>query len=121
MNTSAKHCLECASAIEGRRIGKEFCSSQCRLAFNNRRMQRGAEIYDLFRALRRERGVAKELGLWSEICRLERQWQDEDEAARPGRRSYMPPRKAITNLREKGSLPRGKLLAQNCLSSRRAR
>lgn len=105
-------CQECGGPMGGRRNGQMFCSSTCRQTFNNRRMQRGAELYDLFRALRRERSDAKELNLWTELCRLELKYQTEDEAARPGRRSYMPPQKAITILKDKGSLPRGEILVK---------
>lgn len=89
-----------------------FCSPSCRQAFNNRRIQRGGEIYDLFRALRRERSKAKALNIWTQICRLELKWQEEDEAQRPGRRSYMPPEKALANLFDKGSLRRGEVLVK---------
>lgn len=108
--TKLHNCLECGGALTARRAGQEFCKPTCRQTFNNRRMQRGAEAYDLFRALRRERGDAKNLNLWTELCRLELKWQTEDEAQRPGRRSYMPPTKALTILKDKGSLPRGEVL-----------
>jgi len=108
--TKPHKCLECDSPISARRAGQEFCKPACRQTFNNRRMQRGAEAYDLFRALRRERGDAKALNIWTELCRLELKWQMEDEAQRPGRRSYMPPTKALTILKDKGSLPRGVVL-----------
>jgi hypothetical protein len=74
-------------------------------------MQRGAELYDLFRALRRERSEAKALNLWTQICRLELGWQQEDAKQRPGRRSYMPPKKALANLLDKGSLQRGEIMS----------
>lgn len=111
MSNSQQCCVECGNPISGRL--KQFCSTPCRMAFNNRRMQRGAELYDLFRALRRERDTAKQLGLWSEICRLEYGWQQEDERERPGRRSYVPPKKALAHLADKGSLPRGKVMWTN--------
>lgn len=118
MSIVAHTCQECGNHISGRvrgnhvsRVpGKLFCSTPCRQTFNNRRMQRGADIYDLFRALRRERSEAKRLNIWTEICRLELGWQQEDETERGGRKSYMPPRKALDLLRDKGSLPRGDLL-----------
>lgn len=106
-------CPECNDPIASRRIGQEFCKPSCRQSFNNRRMQRGAELYDLFRALRRERGDAKALNLWTQLCRLELQYQTEDDATRPGRRSYMPPKKALANLTDKGSLPRGEILQRS--------
>lgn len=105
-------CQECGGPIGERRKGQLFCSPLCRQTFNNRRMQRGAELYDLFRALRRERADAKELNLWTQLCRLELKWQAEDETDRPGRRSYMPPAKAIMILLDKGSLQRGEVLAK---------
>ena len=44
MNKRPHACLEC-----GGECGKgEFCGSACRMAFNNRRKARGAELYDLF-------------------------------------------------------------------------
>lgn len=121
MTSKVQCCPECGSAIESRQAGKEFCSQQCRQSFNNRRMQRGAEMYDLFRALRRERGEAKTLNLWTQMCRLELKWQTEDDQQRPGRRSYMPPKKAITNLLDRGSLPRGEVLAKNLVIGRAAK
>lgn len=110
MTTHTHRCLECSAPLSGRRKGQEFCSTAHRQAFNNRRMQRGAELYDLFRALRRERSTAKAMNLWTQICRLELGWQMEDEKKRPGRRSYMPPTKALANLYDKGSLSRGEVL-----------
>lgn len=110
MQNSAHTCQECGNSISGHRSGQLFCSTVCRQHFNNRRLQRGAELYDLFRALRRERNEAKSLNVWTEICRLELQWQQEDDAEREGRKSYMPPRKALEILRDKGSIPRGDLL-----------
>jgi len=97
--------------MEGAREGQEFCGRACRQDFNNRRLQRGADMYDLFRALRRERTTAKEMNIWTMMCRLEHKWQQEDERQRPNRRSYMPPKKALENLLDKGSLPRGEVLA----------
>lgn len=110
MSAPMCHCLECSAPITARRIGQEFCSPTCRQKFNNRRMQRGAEIYDLLRALRRERSEAKALNIWTQICRLELKYQTEDEQERPGRRSYMPPKKALAILHDKGSLQRGEIL-----------
>jgi len=110
--TAVNHCQECGNHTSGHPTAV-FCSTLCRKAFSNRRMIRGAEIYDLFRALRRQRSDAKRLNIWTEICRLELKWQIEDEAERPGRRSYMPPEKALANLFDKGSLSRGDVLASD--------
>lgn len=95
-----------------------FCSAGCRQTFNNRRMKRGAELYDLFRALWRERALAKTLNLWTQICRLELEWQMQDETQRPGRKSYMPPEKALANLFDKGSLQRGEIISHSIRAGR---
>lgn len=116
MNARCQLCLECGESIIGGRAGQEFCCTGCRQSFNNRRLARGAELYDLLRALRRERGLAKNLNIWTHICRLEQKWQAEDDRQRPGRKSYMPPQKALAILRDKGSLPRGEVLCHSYLS-----
>lgn len=118
MPVTVHPCPECGNGVRGRR--KQFCCAACRLAWNNRRLQRGAEIYDLFRAIRRERDEAKRLRVWTEICRLEFRWQAEDDAQRPGRRSYVPPARALANLYDRGSLPRGEVLVRPYLSGKAA-
>ena len=45
------------------------------------------------------------------MCRLELRWQEEDDRERPGRRSYMQPAEALTNLRETGRLTMGDIVA----------
>ncbi|QND53450.1 hypothetical protein HB779_17315 [Phyllobacterium sp. 628] len=112
MAKSITACQECGNHISDHRDGKLFCSTVCRQSFNNRRMKRGAELYDLFRALRRERSDAKQLNIWTEMCRLEKQWNDQDVLERPDRKSYMSPKKALANLLDKGSLPRGDILVK---------
>jgi predicted nucleic acid-binding Zn ribbon protein len=117
MTFTPHHCPECGNRTTGR--AKLFCSSACRQAFNNRRMQRGAQLYDLFRAMRRERDDAKTLGLWKEACRLEFGWQEEDDRERPGRRSYVAPRVAIQHLKDIGAIRRGEIVAHNAAGLRR--
>lgn len=56
-------------------------------------MSRGAELYDLFMAMRYDREQAKILGLWKLMCRLGRMWHEEDKAAH--RQSYFPPKTAL--------------------------
>lgn len=58
-----------------------FCSRECSQAFGNRRMKRGAEIYDLFYACRFDRDEAKKHGAWNAICQLAIRWREEDAAA----------------------------------------
>lgn len=119
MTDTADVCLECGNALGAtRQPERRFCCTSCRLTFNNRRMKRGAEIYDLFRALRRERSEAKALNLWTEICRLELAWQMEDEETRQGRKTYTPAKRALANLKDKGSLQRGDILATTMRAGR---
>lgn len=40
-------CRECGEGFKSRQYNAEFCGGPCRKAFNNRRMQRGAAVYDL--------------------------------------------------------------------------
>lgn len=77
-------------------------------------MQRGAELYDLFRAMRRERADAKEFEVWTMMCRLEKKWSDEDE----GRKTWVSPKRALRNLVDKGSIPRGEILCRSYLGSK---
>lgn len=81
-------CLECrAPIIQPSRGGeKRFCCHAHRKAFNNRRSMRGAQMYDLFMAMRYDRQAASDAGVWGYICRMAEQWHDEDVAA--GRASF---------------------------------
>lgn len=97
-------CDECGGEYTPRRKDEFFCSTPCRKEFENRRMVRGAELYDLFCGYRRERPLAKELGIWTEMCRLEQRWREEDETQRAGRRSYRPLRRALQKLKDTGRL-----------------
>jgi hypothetical protein len=78
-------CLNCpnpCAPAKPRGPAPRFCSIECRKDFNNMRMVRGALIYDLFRIMRRERDIAKRDNLWTEMCRLELSWNDQDKGAR---------------------------------------
>jgi predicted nucleic acid-binding Zn ribbon protein len=92
---STRVCLECGLALEGLKPGARFCSSKCRLSFNNRRLQRGAELYDLFMAMRYDRAAAQEAGAWSMLCRMAQQMRDEDVSQRAGRKSWQPPSRVL--------------------------
>lgn len=85
-------CLECGGAlIPASPIEAEFCASACRMAFNNRRAKRGAELYDLFMALRHDRAVATAFKVWRLLNRLAAGFRAEDVAERDGRRSWRSP------------------------------
>jgi hypothetical protein len=81
-------CRECGKdagkAPAGR--SKFFCSTPCRQAWNNRRRDRGAELYDLFMAMRYDRDAAKDADAWTKMCRMAQLFHEEDQRA--GRRSY---------------------------------
>jgi len=73
---------ECGISYEARRATREFCGAACRRAFNNRRMLRGADLYDLFMALRFDRENAKRSGAWSLMRRMAAHFKAEDDRAR---------------------------------------
>lgn len=94
-------CLECSLPVQQTsRRERLFCCAEHGQLFHHRRRQRGAEIYDLFRAIRRERKMAKDMDLWTEMCRLETLWEDEDRAAGRVTKSYLAPVQALRNLKE---------------------
>lgn len=80
-----KVCLECGAEIQSQRA--TFCSVACRKEFNNRRAQRGAELYDLWMANNYERGLRSE-GLLSVMSNLARAYRASDQKRRAGRRSW---------------------------------
>lgn len=86
-------CLECGNQFvpaEGRQAA--FCCREHKTKWNNRRLKRGAEFYDLFMALRYERETAKEEGVWTTLTRLSQHYREQDEREREGRRSWQKPR-----------------------------
>jgi hypothetical protein len=95
MILTKRHCCrECGKPLDmGRKATMEFCSTAHRIAWRNRRMSRGAELYDLFMAMRYDREQAKIFGLWKLMCRLGRMWNEEDKAA--NRQSYFPPKRSV--------------------------
>lgn len=81
-------CSECGSTFEAKRAHGEFCATECRKVYNNRRATRGAELYDLVMKMRFDRASAKDEGTWSMICSLASAYNDADKAKRNGRRSW---------------------------------
>lgn len=88
-------CLECGGSFVPRGVNVEFCSRPCRKAWNNRRLVRGAELYDLFMALRWDRAVASGLHVFTALSRMAAAFRAEDVRARAGRRSWASPRQII--------------------------
>lgn len=81
-------CRECGCEMTSTRKPKTFCSSECRTAHTNRRRDRGAQLYDLFMAMRYERELAVKLHVWTTMCQLAAEWRREDDGQRDGRKSW---------------------------------
>jgi len=71
-----KNCKECGKPTSGKQAF--FCSTPCRKMFNNRRMTRGAILYDLYMARRFERDAADAANLRSIMARLASEWRVND-------------------------------------------
>lgn len=84
----AHTCKECGNSLASVKVGATFCCTECRKAFNNRRAQRGAELYDLFMAMRYDRSEASKANTWTVMCNLARAYRDADKFARNGRKSW---------------------------------
>ena len=89
-----RHCRECGETFDGSKAAKFCPGTSCRRDWNNRRQQRGAQLYDVFMTLRGERQLTADLkrvsgvNLWTMTCQLASGWNAEDEQQRGGRRSY---------------------------------
>jgi len=83
-------CAECGETFAAKRDHANFCSTKCRKTWNNRRATRGAELYDLFMALRYDRKWSSTVGMWQLICRLASEWKRMDNEAG---RTYVRPEK----------------------------
>lgn len=85
-------CQECGSELvipkKAPVPAKRFCSPKCRMEFNNRRRDRGAELYDLMMIMRFERDVGKDEKIWSLICNQASAYRDADKSKRQGRKSW---------------------------------
>jgi predicted nucleic acid-binding Zn ribbon protein len=90
MSLPACLCLECGAPIATDRDAT-FCATGCRQAFNNRRLKRGAELYDLWMAHRYERPLARALHVLTAVNRLAASWRQQDRLERAGRRSWTAP------------------------------
>ena len=86
--TARRECRECGATLCA---SPWFCSDPCRKAFNNRRLVRGAELYDLLMCWRYERALAAKLHVWRAACRLMAKYRQEDAQARAGRQSWKRP------------------------------
>lgn len=118
LSSYSRICFECAGKFEALRPEAEFCGRECRNRWGNRRLQRGAELYDLFMASRFELEEAKSFKVWRELNRLASRFRAEDQEERAGRPSWRSPRQVLARLQDDGRLPRGDLLATNYRAGR---
>lgn len=81
-------CDECGSTFVTNRREATFCSDEHRKAWHNRRMKRGAELYDLVMSMRFDRKHAADEGLWSQVCAMASAYNTADKTLRGGRRSW---------------------------------
>lgn len=83
-------CAECGVSFASVKASR-FCSSAHRVAFQNRRVMRGAILYDLWMTNRHERGLAKTLKVLHRMTRLAMYWHEQDK----GRKTWEDARKAV--------------------------
>lgn len=81
-------CKECGEAFETQRNQALFCSDTCRLKFNRRRRDRGAELYDFIMVH----------GNAATVKRLVEAYRTSDKVLRAGRPSWQDTQMAIVNL-----------------------
>ena len=89
MKKTVRCCRECLKPLEkGLKATAVFCGIPCKAKWNNRRKNRGADLYDLFMNTRFNRKESVDRNLQSIMCRMASNWRDEDAAA--GRTTYAP-------------------------------
>lgn len=88
-NLPERRCCECGGLFKPKRPGSLFCCTEHNTEFRNRRMARGAQLYDLFMEIRYNRAGAT--GLWSVMCRLAEAWREEDKKERKDFTSWQDP------------------------------
>lgn len=88
-------CAECGEAFESADTKAEFCCTAHRQAFNNRRIQRGGELYDLFMACRYDRDLARTWRAMTMLYRMAQEFRAQDVAERQGRKSWRHPKRIL--------------------------
>ena len=80
---SQKICKECGAEYTAKKAHSKFCSTKCRKDYNNRRAVRGAQLYDVFMAIRYDREAATKYGLdRTFISRMGEMFNEEDKGSR---------------------------------------
>jgi hypothetical protein len=94
-------CLECGEGFSASDAKADFCCTPHRQAFNNRRIQRGGELYDLFMANRYDRDASAVvklkfgLSVFTLLCRMAQDFRRQDIEDREGRPSWRAPRQIV--------------------------
>jgi hypothetical protein len=95
--TLTRDCLECGDAFQTpARTPGLFCSVTHKRDFQNRRQQRGAQLYDLLMVTRYDHEAvakmkAQGISLFTLLYRMAADFRDEDHEKRKGRRSWRNP------------------------------
>lgn len=86
----AKTCTECGAEFTTPVKTCEFCDKGCRMAWHNRRRDRGAELYDILMTCRFDREHAENEGLVLStiLSNLAGHYRDADKDKRAGRKSW---------------------------------
>ena len=90
-------CLECSTPFTATHAAgkpQRFCGVACKRKFNHYRESNGALFFDLVRIMRNERDVAKKLGIWTELCRVELAMRDREK----GRKTWKPAEMALADI-----------------------
>lgn len=88
-SAGTKTCQECGTAYAAAKRDQRYCSPACRKSGNNRRMTRGAELYDFYMSMRFER--ATHSGNIAVMNQMAAAWREDDKVNRAGRYSWATP------------------------------
>lgn len=84
----ARPCIECGKPVRNeRQVNAAFCSAACRRLHHNRRLQRGAILYDA--VMLQHQYPDKTESFEARVARMVQEWAGEDQAA--GRRRTTRP------------------------------
>jgi hypothetical protein len=112
-----KPCRECGEMIFAAQRGtREFCSSLCRSMFNNRRLRRGGQFYDLVMEWRFRMTADTPTGAQSLLCRMAAAFKAEDDRDRAGRQSWDD----VARVRERNSHLVATVVGTNVAGNQRA-
>ena len=83
-------CTECGETFTTPKAEAGFCVPSCRMAWHNRRRDRGAELYDILMTCRFDRDFAAKEGLVLStiMSNLAGHYRDSDKLKRAGRASW---------------------------------